>query len=277
MLTTLDAQPQGWMEGDAHGVHTVSACHFQNHEHAEYWVRKLVPTNKNGRFVKWSGGRRKVRSRSTFMANCLRHASEIDFRVNCISSLEGQMSWFAWAFYMQNRNLVRQELDNKGRNCLVFPINQEVEFRFPVLRAGYLIWYHRVVEYLAQVKTIRGMVLSDNFCNDDFGTHSHAAQGVAFVNFLLSQSGQALKVSLPTSDQFRDLDRLSDCFCGWVNSVRLGLAPAEHERLLSEFEKHKGIFDSVVLAADIRVTDENGNDVTQLVKEKVANDSPENG
>ena len=47
MLTTLDAKPQEWMEGSENVMHTVSACHFQNVEHAEYWIDKLIPKDAN--------------------------------------------------------------------------------------------------------------------------------------------------------------------------------------------------------------------------------------
>lgn len=95
MFTTLDAQPQEWMEGDQHIYHTVAACHFNNLEHVEYWINKLVPKNRNGEFVKWSGGRRKEQTRSQFIENCIKYSKDIDFKVNCISTKEGKMSWFA--------------------------------------------------------------------------------------------------------------------------------------------------------------------------------------
>ncbi len=41
MITTLDAQPQEWMEGDANVFHTIGACHFLNEEHIEYWIISL--------------------------------------------------------------------------------------------------------------------------------------------------------------------------------------------------------------------------------------------
>ena len=58
MITTLDAQPQEWMEGDENVFHTIAACHFQNQAHIDHWIKKLIPKNKDGKFVKWSGGRR---------------------------------------------------------------------------------------------------------------------------------------------------------------------------------------------------------------------------
>jgi hypothetical protein len=111
---------------------------------------KLIPRNKNGMYVKWAGGRRKAYTREHFIDNCLRHTNEIDFKVNCISTNEGDMSWFAWAFYMQNRSLVEQKTDDKNRNCLVFQINENNHISFPVLRAGYLIWCFNAIRDMCQ-------------------------------------------------------------------------------------------------------------------------------
>ena len=72
------------------------------------------------------------------------------------------MSWFAWAFYMQNRELVTQRLDAKGRNCLIFKISADKDLQFPVLRAGYLIWYHHVIRYLAEVQKVKGKLISSD-------------------------------------------------------------------------------------------------------------------
>ncbi|MGK5095325.1 hypothetical protein WDW89_25345 [Deltaproteobacteria bacterium TL4] len=60
MLTTLDAKPQEWMEGSESVLHTVSACHFQNIEHAEYWIDKLIPKDANNKSVKGSGGEERI-------------------------------------------------------------------------------------------------------------------------------------------------------------------------------------------------------------------------
>ena len=63
MITTLDTQPQEWMEGDEKVFHTVAACHFENIEHIEHWINKLIPRNQSGNLVKWSGGKRKSHTR----------------------------------------------------------------------------------------------------------------------------------------------------------------------------------------------------------------------
>ena len=272
MLTTLDAKPQEWMEGAKSVLHTVSACHFQSVEHAEYWIDKLVPKDANDRPVKWSGGRRKDQTRRIFIENCLKHQDEIDFKINCVSSPEGEMSWFAWAFYFQNQSLVSQRLDAKRRNCLVFSGLNGGELSFPVLRAGYLIWYHHVVRYLVEFKHISGKFLSDNFCNDELGPGQGKALGVGFVNYLLSLSSQKPQISLPTVERLSKLDIISDAMCGWVNSVRTQNAPPEYVASLELLESiQTKPIDNIVYAMDLRVVDENGKDVTSEVKKAVIN------
>jgi hypothetical protein len=274
MITTLDAQPQEWMEGDKSVFHTIAACSFESVEHIEHWIHKLVPRNKNGEFVKWSGGRRKGETRDDFIDKCLRYSSEIDFRVNCVSTSEGEMSWFAWAFYMQNQRHVSQRPDAKGRNCLVFNISTDRELNFPVLRAGYLIWYHHVIRYLAESQNIKGKLLSDNFANDQEGPGEGKALAVSFVNFLLTQSKSDLQVSLPITERYRVCDRLSDYFCGWVNSVRSNTATKLHVQKLAALEAHpKKFIDNVIYATNLNIVDEQGNDVTDAVKSAVASGS----
>lgn len=274
MITTLDSQPQEWMVGDENIFHTIAACHFQNIEHIEHWINKLIPRNKNGSFIKWAGGRRKEQTRDQFIDNCIKLSSEIDFKVNCVSTSEGKMSWFAWAFYMQNQRLVSQRLDDKKRNCLVFQISDKKEIAFPVLRAGHLIWYHHVIRYLAKVQKIDGMLLSDNFACDEEGPGEGKALGVSFVNYLMFQSKSDLRVSLPTNDRFRECDRLSDYFCGWVNSVRSEIAVDEHVNKLAELEDYSNKFiENVIFAMDLNITDEKGNDVTEAVKAAVVSGS----
>ena len=273
MITALDAQPQEWMVGNENIFHTVAACHFKSLEHLEHWVHRLVPMNQNGTFVKWSGGRRKAETRDQFIENCFKCAGEIDFQVNSVSTSEGEMSWFAWAFYMQNRELVTQRLDAKGRNCLVFKISVDKDLQFPVLRAGYLIWYHHVIRYLAEVQKVKGKLISDNFANDQEGPGEGKALGVSFVNFLLAQNKSELQVSLPVTERYKSCDRLSDYFCGWVNSVRSKTATTIQEQRLSELESHpKKFIDNVIFATNLNVVDEHGNDVTAAVKAAVANE-----
>lgn len=271
MITTLDAQPQEWMEGDERVSHTVAACHFENLRHIEHWIQRLVPRNRNGEFVKWSGGRRKGETRDEFVDNCLRYSNEIDFRVNCVSTSEGEMSWFAWAFYMQNQSHVSQRLDARSRNCLVFRITTEQDLQFPVLRAGYLIWYHHVIRYLAESRNIKGKLLSDNFANDQEGPGEGRALAVSFVNFLLTQSKSDLQISLPITERYKACDRLSDYFCGWVNSVRSNTATESHVQKLAALEAQpKKFIDNVIFATNLNIVDEQGNDVTAAVKAAVA-------
>lgn len=278
MITTLDAQPQEWMEGDEGVFHTVAACHFENLEHIEHWIHKLIPRNQNGDFVKWSGGRRKGQTRDQFVDNCLKYASEIDFRVNCVSTSEGEMSWFAWAFFMQNQRHVTQRLDARSRNSLVFKISTERDLQFPVLRAGYLIWYHNVIRYLAESRNIKGKLISDNFACDQEGPGDGKALGVSFVNFLLTQSKSDLQVSLATTERYRACDRMSDYFCGWVNSVRSKTATEAHEQKLAELEAHpKNLVDNVLFATSLSIVDEQGHDVTDAVKAAVASGTANSG
>ena len=255
------------MEGDESVFHTVSACHFENLDHIEYWIHKLVPRNQKGDFVKWSGGRRIDQTRNQFVDNCFKYSSEIDFRVNCVSTSEGEMSWFAWAFYMQNQRQITQRLDAKGRNCLVFQISTERGLSFPVLRAGYLIWYHHVIRYLVESQNIKGKFISDNFACDQPGPGEGKAIGVSFVNFLLTQSKSDVQISLPITERYRACDRLSDYFCGWVNSARSKKATKSHEQKLAELEAHpKRFIENVIFATNLHIVDEKGNDITDAVK-----------
>ena len=258
------------MEGKAGAFHTVAACHFENTEHIEHWINRLIPKNQNKEFIKWSGGRRKSETRNKFIENCFKYAHEIDFRVNCVSTSEGEMSWFAWSFYMQNQQHIDQKLDAKGRNNFIFKISADKKLGFPVLRAGYLIWYHHVIRYLAEVKRIEGRLISDNFANDQEGPGDDKALGISFLNFLLEQSKSKLRVSLPVTERYRSCDRLSDYFCGWVNSVRSKTSAELHEQKLSELESHpKKFLENIIFATDLNIVDENGNDITAAVREAV--------
>lgn len=260
------------MEGDAETIHTVSACGFRNIEHAEYWIDKLIPKDKNGNLLKWAGGRdrkRKEESRKKFIENCLKHKNEIDFSIDVISSPEGKMSWFAWAFYFQNKDKVLQRTDTKGRNCLVFTGIGDGDISFPVLRAGYLIWYSHVVSYLSESKNIHGNFLSDNFCNDEVGQGEGKALGVAFVNFLLGLSEKKPQVSLPNNERLSKLDIISDAFCGWVNAVKTGTSEMYFSENLDIFEKGKSPIDNINFSANITIIDENGNNITALIQEEL--------
>jgi hypothetical protein len=197
---------------------------------------------------------------------------------NCVSTKEGEMSWFAWAFYMQNQRHVSQRLDARGRNCLVFKISTEEDLQFPVLRAGYLIWYHHVIRYLAESLNIKGKLLSDDFANDQPGPGEGKALAVSFVNFLLTQAKSELRVSLPITDRYKACDRLSDYFCGWVNSVRSNTAIESHVQKLAELENQtKKFIDNVIFATNLNIVDEQGNDVTAAVKSAVASGSANSG
>ena len=274
MFTTLDAKPQEWMQGDSAVLHTVAACHFTSPEHAERWISTLVPKNKNGDFLKWAGGRRKDETRNEFLAACVAHAHDLDFSVTCVSSSEGEMSWFAWAFYFPNRHIIAQRRDARGRNCLVFEPGNGQSIVIPVLRAGYLIWYHNVIRYLTDGKGIRGKFLSDNFCADEVGPGPSKAMGVAFVNWLLSMSDVKPQLSLPTNDRFRRMDLLSDHFCGLANTTWSQTATESQSRNFKALEESRpDLFENVKFATNLNVVDENGVDVTAEVRAAVAKGS----
>nr|WP_143838021.1 hypothetical protein [Nitrospira cf. moscoviensis SBR1015] len=274
MFTTLDAKPQEWMQGDPHVLHTVAACHFTSPEHAEHWINLLVPKNRNGKFVKWAGGRRKDETRDAFLAACVEQASKFDFSVTCVSSYENEMSWFAWAFYYQNQHLITQGPDAKGRNCLKFELGNEKSIEFPVLRAGYLIWYSNVVRYLSDSKRINGRFLSDNFCNDEVGPGAGKARGVGFVNYLLSMRDPKPQISLPTNDRFFQLDLLSDHFCGFANTVWSGVATDQQTADFNKLEQSRpNLIENMRLATDLTIVDQNGVNVTAQVKAAVAKGS----
>jgi hypothetical protein len=274
MFTTLDAKPQEWMQGDATVLHTVSACSFASPEHAEHWIDALIPRNRNGEPVKWAGGRRKDQARDAFIAACIKYAGELDFNITCVSSSEGEMSWFAWAFYFPNRHLITQKTDQKGRNCLHFKVNDGESIYFPVLRAGYLIWYHQVIRYLVDGKGICGKFLSDNFSNDEVGPGAGKARGVAFVNWLLNMRDPRPQISLPTNNRFRRMDLLSDHFCGLANTIWSGTATEAQAAGFKELEHLRpDILESIQFATHLTVVDENGMDVTAQVKAAVVNGS----
>jgi hypothetical protein len=277
MITTLDTQPQEWMESNPNAFHTIAACTFDNIEHIEYWINKLVPKNRNGEFVKWSSGKRNVRYRDIFINNCIKYVNEIDFYVNCISAKAGEMSWIAWSFYMQNQNHIRQEKDRKGRNNLVFQITEEKSIAFPVLRAGFLIWYYYALKYLSDVKKIKGKFLSDYFASDELGPGEGKALGAAFVNFLLKQSNLDIQISLPTNERFKNLDRISDYFCGWVNSIRNLSATKENIEKFDLLSNKNPMIDGFIYIPLLTIIDENGTDITSEIMRKVIEGSKING
>lgn len=182
------------------------------------------------------------------------------------------MSWFAWAFYFQNQSLISQRTDEKGRNCLVFSGLNGGELSFPVLRSGYLIWYHHVIRYLVEYGKTSGKFLSDNFCADEKGPGQGKALGVAFVNYLLSLTPQKPQISLPTNSRLSNLDIVSDHMCGWVNSVKTESSPHNHKLCLEQFEaSNSNPVNNIEYAINLNIVDEHGSDVTDKVKHMVAN------
>lgn len=155
-----------------------------------------------------------------------------DFSVHCISSTEGQISLFANALFLQNLQNIGQEQDEKGRNCLVFKINDQKAIRMPTLRAAKLIWIYFCVKYMKDVHNLSGFVYSDWFSNDT-AQGEDKALGVAMVNFLLSSTGVGLQLSIANTPSSSEADLLSEWFAGWSNSSKGGTASPE---LAAQFE-----------------------------------------
>jgi hypothetical protein len=161
-----------------------------------------------------------------FIGNIEKHYDTIDFEVHCISSTEGQISLFANALYLQNLQVIGQEFDAKGRNCLVFKINDQKSIRIPTLRAAKLIWIYFCIKYMKEVHNLSGFIYSDWFSNDTYDGEDKAL-GVAMVNFLLSKTGIDLQLSIADVPGSSEDDLLSDWFAGWGNSSKGGTATAE--------------------------------------------------
>lgn len=235
-FNTMDSQPEEWLQDDAAVLHTLCFCCFHDSASAKKWIHQLVPKNQIGVLQKWSGGARRdgnLRRRREFIEAINWHYSDIDFSVHCISATEAEISKFAQAFYWQNLNNIRQELDDKNRNCLVFKINEAKEIKIPVLRAAILIWIYYSIKYMKDENNLNGFIYSDWFSADK-QTGEDKALGVAMVNFLLKRTGLELELKLPLDPASAEADLLSDWFAGWCNSSKAGTVEAE---IKEEFEK----------------------------------------
>jgi hypothetical protein len=235
VFSTIDSQPQEWLLNDPNLLHTLALCCFRDSSSARHWIHTLVPKNKNGQFVKWSGGgpRYRAQRRREQFVECLgQHYDEIDFSVHCISSTEGQISEFANALFLQNQQNIQQEFDAKKRNCLVFKITEEKSIRMPALRAAKLIWIYFCMKYMKEVNNLSGFVYSDWF-SADTGVGEDKALGVSLVNFLLSSTGTDLQLSIANAPASSEADLLSDWFAGWSNSSKGG---AGNLALAAKFE-----------------------------------------
>lgn len=229
MFSTMDSQPEEWLYNDPNKLHTLSFCCFVDSASARKWIHKLVPKNQTERFLKWSSGGGQTRTRRRriqFIDSVNRSYNDMDFTVHCVSSTEGEISNFAQAFYVQNLDNIRQELDEKNRNCLIFKISNTKEIKIPVLRAGMLIWTYYVIKYMKDVNHLNGFIYSDWFSTDQV-TGENKAFGVSMVNFLLSSTGIDLQLSIPHDPANAEADLLSDWFAGWSNSSKSGNVDAE--------------------------------------------------
>jgi hypothetical protein len=257
MFSTLDSQPQEWLLHDPELLHTLSICCFRDSASARQWIDRLVPRDKNGQLLKWSSKGRTVRTldRRTQFANQVSASyDQMDFSVHCISSREAQISQFAQAFFLQNNQNITQELDSKGRNCLVFKITQEKTIKMPVLRAAKLLWIYFCVKYMKEVNDLTGFIFSDWF-SADVPEGEDKALGVSFVNFLLAQTGINLQLSIAHQPSQSEADLLSDWFAGWSNSSKGGTGNPELTATFNELiERAPQKIDWIMFACNIEVT-----------------------
>lgn len=229
MFNTLDSQPQEWLLHDPDLLHTLCVCCFRDAMSAREWIHRLVPRDKNGRLLKWSSNGREIRNlkrREQFIAQVIKNYNSIDLSVHCISSTEAQISQFVQVFFLQNLPNITQELDAKGRNCLVFKISEDKKIRLPVLRAAKLIWIYFCIKYMKGVNQLAGFIYSDWFSADAM-VGEDKALGISMVNFLLSSTGLNLQLSIPHDPGGSEADLLSDWFAGWSNSSKGGPASPE--------------------------------------------------
>jgi len=264
MFNTLDSQPEEWLLNDPDVLHTICFCCFPDSATAKKWVHALVPRNQNGRFVKWSGGGRKVRNRKwrlEFIEAVNRNYDEIDFTVHCISSTEAEISQFAQMFYLQNHENITQELDERNRNCLVFKISEKQIVKFPALRVGIIIWTYYAIKYMKEVNNLNGFIYSDWFSGNQ--------SGVGMVNFLLQSSGIELKLSLPINPGDSEADLLSDWFAGWSNGSKIGIVDDDiREGFEGVLEREPKKIDWLMYACDLEIE----LDGSEEINEKIASD-----
>jgi hypothetical protein len=221
MFSTLDSQPQEWLLNNPDQLHTLCFCCFKDSASARHWIHTIVPKNKNGTLLKWST-RDAQRRRLQFAEQVEKHYERFDFVVHCISSTEHQISVFANVMYLQNLHNIRQELDRKGRNCLVFKLSEERSVIMPALRAARLIWTYFCIKYMKEVHNLSGSIYSDWFASDSMEGEVKAL-AVSMLNFLLTSTGIDLQLSIAKRPSDSEADLLSDWFAGWSNSSKNGM------------------------------------------------------
>jgi len=236
MYNIMDSQPQEWLNNNPNQIHTLCVCSFVNRDSTVFWTNELVPKNKNGIPFKWScksGSKRNLKIRSYFIERVKSAKSRINFKVHCISSSESQISNFANYFYLQNIKQIKQENDEKGRNCLVFNMGDRSPIKMPALRAANLIWIVFCIKYLKEQEGLSGFILSDWFCNDNMESEDPAV-GVSIVNYFLKCLKIDLQISITKLGTVTYDDILSDWFSGWCNTVKSKVA-CKYQ--VEEFEK----------------------------------------
>jgi len=256
MFSTMDSQPQEWLLNDANTLHTLCICCFRDSAHARKWIHTLVPRNRNGKLLKWSSGSGKERTerrRAEFIDAIERHYDDIDFRIHCISSTEGQISTFTQAFYLQNLENVSQALDAKGKNRIVFRVDKDKQIAVPVLRAAKLLWIYYCLKYLKEVHQLRGFLYSDWFACDSMSGEVKAL-GVSIVNFLLNATKLDVQISIAKDPKKSEANVLSDWLRGWCNfsrSTGATTAFAKRFEVLSERDPNK--FNAIHYACNMEV------------------------
>jgi len=254
MFSTMDSQPQEWLLNDSNGIHTLCVCCFRDSAHARHWIHTLVPRNQNGQLLKWSSGGRKRRTeqrRAKFFAAMEKHFSDIDFRIHCISSTEGEISNFTQAFYLQNLANIRQALDPNGKTLLIFKVANDKEITIPVLRAAKLLWIYYCLKYMIEVHQLHGLLYSDWFAFDSMDGEVKAL-GVSIVNFLLSATKLDLQISIAKDPNEFEADLLSDWLVGWCSYARTTNPASDFSQLfdvLSERDPSK--FEAIHFACNM--------------------------
>jgi hypothetical protein len=261
MFSIMDSQPQEWLLNDPNALHTLCICCFRDSAHAWKWIHTLIPRNQHGKLLKWSSGSRKKRTErwgAEFIDAMERNYDDIDFRIQCISSTEGEISNFAQAFYLQNLENVSQALDAKGKNCLVFRVSKDKQIAIPVLRAAKLLWIYFCLKYMKEFHQLDGVLYSDWFACDSM-SGEHKALGVSMVNFLLTATKLGIQISIATDPKNSEADILADWLVGWCNFARsTGAATdfAKRFEILRDRDHRK--FEAIEYACNMEIPTELG-------------------
>ncbi|RON06235.1 hypothetical protein BK658_00140 [Pseudomonas brassicacearum] len=123
----------------------------------------------------------------------------------------------------------------------------------PALRAAKLLWIYFCVKYMKEVNNLTGFIYSDWFCAD-VPEGEDRALGVSFVNFLLTQTGINLQLSIPHKASQSEADLLSDWFAGWSNSSKGGTGNPELSAKFDQLiERASQKIDWIMFACNVEV------------------------